>query len=150
MKNYTTLHPRCFDRRRKEYKLFCSVMQEVTKRKKELGAPSLTKAIEAKEGDIILFCTEDINMYHEFQDHALRVVKREPDILGSVLFVETSSLFHYLVPLDVFQPDHYFVVDKNFPCHHQVLTTLLRHPFTDAIENLFPRPIFSIESMTSL
>lgn len=150
MKNYTTLHPRCFDRRRKEYKLFRSVMQDVTKRKKELGACTLTKAIEAKEGDIILFCTEDIDTYYQFNDHAFRVVKREPDILGSVLFVETSSLVHYLVPLDVFQPDHYFVVDKNFPYYYQVLTTLLRHPFTDAIENLFPRPILPIESMTSL
>lgn len=150
MKNYTTLHPRCFDRRRKEHKLFRSIMQDVTKRKKESGALALTKAIEAKEGDIILFCIEDIKKYHQFRDHAFRVVKRDPDILGSVLFVETSSLVHYLVPLDVFQPDHYFVVDKNFPCYHQVLTTLLRHPFTDAIDNLFPRPIFPIESMTSL
>lgn len=150
MRNHTTLHPRCFDRRRKEHKLFRSVMQDVTKRKKELGAPTLTKAIEAKEGDIILCCSEDIYMYNRLNDHAFRVVKREPDSLGNVLFVETSSLVHHLVPLRVCEPNHYFVVDKNFPCYHQVLTTLLRHPFTDAIENLLPKPIFSIESMTSL
>lgn len=150
MKNYTTLHPRCFDRRRKEYKLFCSVMQEVIRRKKDLGAPTLTKAIDAKEGDIILLCTEDIDLYHQFRDHAFRVVKRDPDFLGSVFFVETTSLVHRFIPIDIFEPNHYFVVDKNFPYYYQVLTTLLRHPFTDAIENLLPKPIFPIESMTSL